>query len=65
MDGKYQKADLGIVCTSHISHSVYDHIEKKNPKVELIERDNEEWITARVNFNMMKLKLGGILTETP
>ncbi|PGK51322.1 hypothetical protein CN918_26390 [Priestia megaterium] len=63
LDGKYQRADIVIVCTSHISHSVYNHVDKNHPKVELIERDNEEWITARVRFTMMKLNLGGTLME--
>lgn len=59
LEGKFNSADVVVVCTSHISHAVMNHIDKKHPKVEMIERDNEEWIAVRVKFAMQKL---GILT---
>ena len=54
IEGKCQRADIVVVCTSHISHSVMNHVDKKDPKVELIERDSEEWIVTRVRFALIK-----------
>lgn len=56
LSAKYKKADLTIVCTSHISHSALEHIQKGQPHVELIERDNEELIAARVRYALLQLR---------
>lgn len=56
IEGKVQQADVVIICTKHISHATMDHIDKKQPKIELIERDNEEWLVARVRFAMNRLQ---------
>lgn len=56
LSGKYQKADAVIVCTRHIPHAVLDHIDKKDEKVEFLERDNEEILASRVSYVLTRLQ---------
>lgn len=57
LEGKCKRADIVLVCTSHISHSVMDHIDKKQEKVLLVERDNEDWLSTLVHFTMKQFNL--------
>lgn len=50
LQGKYQKADVVLVCTRHIPHAVLDHIDKKAKKVALLDRDNEEIVASRLYY---------------
>lgn len=54
---KVDRADVVVVCTSHISHSVLDHLDLEMKKVELIEKDTEEKIAIRTRFSLVNLEL--------
>jgi hypothetical protein len=54
---KAARADVVIICTSHTSHSVLDHVEAGDKRVELIENDTEETISARTRYALVNLGL--------
>lgn len=57
LDEKYKYADIVLVCTRHISHSIYNHIDISNKKVQQIKRDDNEVILARARFALITLGL--------
>lgn len=57
MKPKADRADVVIVCTSHVSHAVLDHLDLHMKKVELIENDTEENIATRTRFSLINLNL--------
>ena len=54
---KYEKADIVIVCTSHIRHFVIDIIDVHENKVTQIEKDSVMTIYARTRFMAIQLGL--------
>jgi hypothetical protein len=54
---KANKADVVIICTSHIKHAVMAIIDKDNPKFQLIEKDTSESILARIRFGLITMEL--------
>lgn len=57
LEEKYSSADVVIICTSHSKHYTLDIINKEDPKVELIERDNVDTIFHRVRYALIRLGL--------
>lgn len=54
---KIKYADVVIVCTRHISHSVLDIVDLHHRKTQLIKRDNNETILARVRYALVCMNL--------
>lgn len=54
---KVNKADIVIICTSHIKHAVMNILneEKNNPKIQLIEKDTSDAILARIRFGLITM----------
>lgn len=48
---KYKSADLVLVFEQHISHGVWDIVDKKDPKVQSLKKDNANIIVSRVLFH--------------
>lgn len=54
LNDKYRKADVIVVCTSHTPHAVMDHVDINDSRVELVKRDSEEALAARVRYALLQ-----------
>jgi hypothetical protein len=57
LSGKMQRADIIIVITTFVSHSVLNHIDINSDRVELMERDSIHAILSRIRYLTIKLGL--------
>lgn len=58
LKGRYEKADIVVLCASHIGHYVETIVDISNPKVTSIHNDNKNNLLIRVRY--MAISLGFI-----
>lgn len=51
LSSKYKWADLVLVCEQHISHGVWDIVDKKDVKVQSLKKDNANIVVSRILFH--------------
>lgn|GEM_PF-2589954 len=56
--GAFNRAEIVIICASHVPHNLLSPSEISDARVEIIQRDNMQSILARVRFAMIRLKYG-------
>lgn len=52
---KVRRANVVLVCTSHVSHATLDHLDKNNPKIQFIEIDNSLTLLARTRVTLLQI----------
>ena len=57
--GQVSKADIVLVCTSHINHIVMTYIDEDDQKIELIQKDTLNRMVVRARYTAIKLGLIG------
>lgn len=60
---KAESADIVILFTSHMSHAMLDLVDRKDDKIQLMEKDNEDTVVARVRYAAIKLGLINLMEE--
>lgn len=57
LKGKISKAEIILVCERHIPHSVWDHVDKKQPFVSALKQDSKDLVATFAYLTLKRCEL--------
>ncbi|MCJ7842906.1 hypothetical protein MUB24_18890 [Lederbergia sp. NSJ-179] len=57
LKGKISRSEITLICERHVPHGIWDHVEKKQPFVNVLKKDSKDLISTNTYLTLQRCEL--------